>query len=176
MLYVHAFLYAISVIPDELFGQCLTQQQERFRYRVTAGLLDRLQSLLQMLMKKGPSHTFIMAIWSFIFNTDLPQRLLWAHKCTVQCLQTAHGVNITIKCYVPLANIKKSICSHGNKGHMNYYWYSRHIFSWQTFFVQCFFVGLTWQDEATQSIVDKELSMVEKIPLSSVMKNTPSSK
>ncbi|XP_060724607.1 receptor-type tyrosine-protein phosphatase-like N isoform X1 [Tachysurus vachellii] len=72
---------------DELFGQCLTQQQERFRYRVTAGLLDRLQSLLQMLMKKG----------------------------------------------------------------------------------------LTWQDEATQSIVDKELSMVEKIPLS-IVKNTPSSK
>ncbi|XP_017336981.1 receptor-type tyrosine-protein phosphatase-like N isoform X3 [Ictalurus punctatus] len=73
---------------DELFGQCLTQQQERFRYRVTAGLLDRLQTLLQMLMRKG----------------------------------------------------------------------------------------LTWQDEATQSIVDKELSMVEKIPLSSVVKNAPSVK
>ncbi|XP_058258918.1 receptor-type tyrosine-protein phosphatase-like N isoform X3 [Hemibagrus wyckioides] len=73
---------------DELFGQCLTQQQERFRYRVTAGLLDRLQSLLQMLMRKG----------------------------------------------------------------------------------------LTWQDEATQSIVDKELSMVEKIPPSSVVKSAPSSK
>ncbi|XP_047669241.1 receptor-type tyrosine-protein phosphatase-like N isoform X2 [Tachysurus fulvidraco] len=72
---------------DELFGQCFSQQQERFRYRVTAGLLDRLQSLLQMLMRKG----------------------------------------------------------------------------------------LTWQDEATQSIVDKELSMVEKIPLS-IVKNTPSSK
>ncbi|XP_051987091.1 receptor-type tyrosine-protein phosphatase-like N isoform X2 [Xyrauchen texanus] len=38
---------------DELFGQCLTQRQERFRYRVTAVLLDRLQSLLQMLMRKG---------------------------------------------------------------------------------------------------------------------------
>ncbi|XP_073726952.1 receptor-type tyrosine-protein phosphatase-like N [Misgurnus anguillicaudatus] len=38
---------------DELFGQCLTQRQERFRYRVTAVLLDRLQSLLQMLMKQG---------------------------------------------------------------------------------------------------------------------------
>ncbi|XP_053353724.1 receptor-type tyrosine-protein phosphatase-like N isoform X2 [Clarias gariepinus] len=73
---------------DELFGQCLTQQQERFRYRVTAGLLDRLQSLLQMLMRKG----------------------------------------------------------------------------------------LTWQDEATQSIIDKELGLVEKIPLSSVVKNAPSSK
>ncbi|XP_046726717.1 receptor-type tyrosine-protein phosphatase-like N isoform X3 [Silurus meridionalis] len=73
---------------DELFGQCLTQQQERFHYRVTAGLLDRLQSLLQMLMRKG----------------------------------------------------------------------------------------LTWQDEATQLIVDKELSMVLKIPLSSAVKNTPSSK
>ncbi|KAK3575159.1 hypothetical protein QTP86_020933, partial [Hemibagrus guttatus] len=72
----------------ELFGQCLTQQQERFRYRVTAGLLDRLQSLLQMLMRKG----------------------------------------------------------------------------------------LTWQDEATQSIVDKELSMVERIPLSSVVKSVPPSK
>ncbi|XP_016304624.1 receptor-type tyrosine-protein phosphatase-like N [Sinocyclocheilus anshuiensis] len=38
---------------DELFGQCLTQKQERFRYRVTAVLLDRLQSLLQTLMKDG---------------------------------------------------------------------------------------------------------------------------
>uniref|UniRef100_A0A8C2B0H1 Protein tyrosine phosphatase receptor type Nb n=1 Tax=Cyprinus carpio TaxID=7962 RepID=A0A8C2B0H1_CYPCA len=38
---------------DELFGQCLTQKQERFRYRVTAVLLDRLQSLLQTLMKEG---------------------------------------------------------------------------------------------------------------------------
>ncbi|KAK9972846.1 hypothetical protein ABG768_023608 [Culter alburnus] len=38
---------------DELFGQCLTQRQERFRYRVTAVLLDRLQSLLQTLMKEG---------------------------------------------------------------------------------------------------------------------------
>ncbi|XP_051563633.1 receptor-type tyrosine-protein phosphatase-like N isoform X2 [Myxocyprinus asiaticus] len=38
---------------DELFGQCFTQRQERFRYRVTAVLLDRLQSLLQMLMRKG---------------------------------------------------------------------------------------------------------------------------
>ncbi|XP_058258917.1 receptor-type tyrosine-protein phosphatase-like N isoform X2 [Hemibagrus wyckioides] len=79
---------ATSATYDELFGQCLTQQQERFRYRVTAGLLDRLQSLLQMLMRKG----------------------------------------------------------------------------------------LTWQDEATQSIVDKELSMVEKIPPSSVVKSAPSSK
>lgn len=56
VLHVHVLLYVISIIPDELFGQCLTQQQERFRYRVTAGLLDRLQSLLQMLMKKGLSH------------------------------------------------------------------------------------------------------------------------
>ncbi|XP_051568386.1 receptor-type tyrosine-protein phosphatase-like N isoform X2 [Myxocyprinus asiaticus] len=38
---------------DELFGQCLTQRQERFRYRVTAVLLDRLQSLLQLFMRKG---------------------------------------------------------------------------------------------------------------------------
>lgn len=38
---------------DELFGQCLTQRQERFRYKVTAVLLDRLQSVLQMLMRKG---------------------------------------------------------------------------------------------------------------------------
>ncbi|TSK62561.1 Receptor-type tyrosine-protein phosphatase-like N [Bagarius yarrelli] len=77
-----------SATYDELFGQCFTQQQDRFRYRVTAGLLDRLQTLLQMLMRKG----------------------------------------------------------------------------------------LTWQDEATQMIIDKELSMVEKIPLSAVMKNAPSSK
>uniref|UniRef100_A0A8C1DGK5 Protein tyrosine phosphatase receptor type N n=2 Tax=Cyprinus carpio TaxID=7962 RepID=A0A8C1DGK5_CYPCA len=40
-------------VTDELFGQCLTQKQERFRYRVTAVLLDRLQSLLQTLMKEG---------------------------------------------------------------------------------------------------------------------------
>uniref|UniRef100_A0A673HIR6 Receptor-type tyrosine-protein phosphatase-like N n=1 Tax=Sinocyclocheilus rhinocerous TaxID=307959 RepID=A0A673HIR6_9TELE len=40
-------------VTDELFGQCLTQKQERFRYRVTAVLLDRLQSLLQTLMKDG---------------------------------------------------------------------------------------------------------------------------
>ncbi|XP_062853739.1 receptor-type tyrosine-protein phosphatase-like N [Trichomycterus rosablanca] len=70
---------------DELFGQCLTQQQERFRYRVTADLLDRLQSVLQVLMKKG----------------------------------------------------------------------------------------LTWQDELTQSIIDKELRMVAKIPLPSGPKNKP---
>ncbi|XP_051997112.1 receptor-type tyrosine-protein phosphatase-like N isoform X4 [Xyrauchen texanus] len=38
---------------DDLFGQCLAQRQERFRYRVTAVLLDRLQSLLQLFMKKG---------------------------------------------------------------------------------------------------------------------------
>nr|XP_021327397.1 receptor-type tyrosine-protein phosphatase-like N isoform X1 [Danio rerio] len=38
---------------DELFGQCLAERQERFRYRVTAVLLDRLQSLLQTLMKEG---------------------------------------------------------------------------------------------------------------------------
>ncbi|XP_057194466.1 receptor-type tyrosine-protein phosphatase-like N isoform X1 [Triplophysa rosa] len=38
---------------DELFGQCLTQKQERFRYKVTAVLLDRLQSVLQMLMREG---------------------------------------------------------------------------------------------------------------------------
>ncbi|KAA0713205.1 Receptor-type tyrosine-protein phosphatase-like N [Triplophysa tibetana] len=38
---------------DELFGQCLTQKQERFRYKVSAVLLDRLQSVLQMLMRKG---------------------------------------------------------------------------------------------------------------------------
>lgn len=43
-------------VPDELFGQCLTQRQERFRYRVTAVLLDRLQSLLQTLMKEGEFH------------------------------------------------------------------------------------------------------------------------
>lgn len=43
-------------VTDELFGQCLTQQQERFRYRVTAVLLDRLQSLLQTLMKEGEFH------------------------------------------------------------------------------------------------------------------------
>ncbi|XP_073707950.1 receptor-type tyrosine-protein phosphatase-like N [Garra rufa] len=71
---------------DELFGQCLTQKQERFRYRVTAVLLDRLQSLLQTLMKQG----------------------------------------------------------------------------------------LTWQDDVTQSVIKKELSKVPKIPLSSGIKNGPS--
>uniref|UniRef100_A0A8C2DWL9 Protein tyrosine phosphatase receptor type Nb n=1 Tax=Cyprinus carpio TaxID=7962 RepID=A0A8C2DWL9_CYPCA len=71
---------------DELFGQCLTQKQERFRYRVTAVLLDRLQSLLQTLMKEG----------------------------------------------------------------------------------------LTWQDDVTQSMIKKELSKVPKIPLSSGIKNGPS--
>ncbi|KAL7826150.1 hypothetical protein SRHO_G00338880 [Serrasalmus rhombeus] len=72
---------------DELFGQCLAQQEGRFRYRVTAALLDRLQSLLQMLMKEG----------------------------------------------------------------------------------------LTWQDDVTQSVIDKELSKVAKIPLPSGLTNAPSS-
>lgn len=45
-------------VSDELFGQCLTQQQERFRYRVTADVLNRLQSVLQVLMKKGPASCF----------------------------------------------------------------------------------------------------------------------
>ncbi|XP_077055371.1 receptor-type tyrosine-protein phosphatase-like N isoform X2 [Siphateles boraxobius] len=71
---------------DELFGQCLAQRQERFRYRVTAVLLDRLQSLLQTLMKEG----------------------------------------------------------------------------------------LTWRDDVTQSVIKKELSKVPKIPLSSGIKNVPS--
>lgn len=52
-------------VPDELFGQCLTQRQERFRYRVTAVLLDRLQSLLQTLMKEGEFH---MQILKFSFS------------------------------------------------------------------------------------------------------------
>lgn len=72
---------------DELFGQCLAPQEDRFRYRVNAALLDRLQSLLQMLMKEG----------------------------------------------------------------------------------------LTWQDDVTQSVIDKELSNVVKIPLPSAVKNVPSS-
>ncbi|XP_059427383.1 receptor-type tyrosine-protein phosphatase-like N isoform X2 [Carassius carassius] len=71
---------------DELFGQCLTQKKERFHYRVTTVLLDRLQSLLQTLMKEG----------------------------------------------------------------------------------------LTWQDDVTQSMIKKELSKVPKIPISSGIKNGPS--
>uniref|UniRef100_A0A3B1IT93 Protein tyrosine phosphatase receptor type N n=1 Tax=Astyanax mexicanus TaxID=7994 RepID=A0A3B1IT93_ASTMX len=71
---------------DELFGQCLVPQQDRFRYRVNASLLDRLQSLLQMLMKEG----------------------------------------------------------------------------------------LTWRDDVTQSLIDKELSKVVKIPVLSAVKNAPS--
>lgn len=60
---------------------------------------------------------------------------------------------------------------------MHYYYYSRHIFVLTDFFFcPMFFVGLTWQDKATQSIVDKELSTVEKIPLPSIEKNGPSSK
>lgn len=47
-------------VTDELFGQCLTQKQERFRYKVTAVLLDRLQSLLQTLMKEGEFHMEIL--------------------------------------------------------------------------------------------------------------------
>ncbi|XP_052415079.1 receptor-type tyrosine-protein phosphatase-like N isoform X4 [Carassius gibelio] len=70
---------------DELFGQCLTQKKERFHYRVTTVLLDRLQSLLQTLMKEG----------------------------------------------------------------------------------------LTWQDDVTQSMIKKELSKVQKIPISSGIKNGP---
>ncbi|XP_026115186.1 receptor-type tyrosine-protein phosphatase-like N isoform X3 [Carassius auratus] len=70
---------------DELFGQCLTQKKERFHYRVTTVLLDRLQSLLQTLMKEG----------------------------------------------------------------------------------------LTWQDDVTQSMIKKELSKVQKIPISSGIKNDP---
>ncbi len=54
-------------VTDELFGQCLTQQQERFRYRVTAVLLDRLQSLLQTLMKKGEFH---MEMLKYLFSAD----------------------------------------------------------------------------------------------------------
>lgn len=71
---------------DELFGQCLAPQQDRFRYRVNAALLDRLQSLLQMLMKEG----------------------------------------------------------------------------------------LSWRDDVTQSVIDKELSKVVKIPLPSAEKSAPS--
>ncbi|XP_066520203.1 receptor-type tyrosine-protein phosphatase-like N isoform X2 [Hoplias malabaricus] len=72
---------------DELFGQCLVQQEGRFRYRVTAAVLDRLQSLLEMLMKEG----------------------------------------------------------------------------------------LTWRDDVTQSVIDKELSKVAKIPLSTGLKNAATS-
>ncbi|KAI4880659.1 hypothetical protein NFI96_013442, partial [Prochilodus magdalenae] len=35
--------------------------------------------------------------------------------------------------------------------------------------------GLTWQDDVTQSVIDKELSKVAKIPLQSGLKNAPSS-
>lgn len=36
-----------------------------------------------------------------------------------------------------------------------------------------YFAGLTWQDKLTQSIIDKELRMVDKILLSSGSKNKP---
>lgn len=55
------FFMVFLCITDELFGQCLAQQEGRFRYRVTAALLDRLQSLLQMLMKEGQSYAHTLS-------------------------------------------------------------------------------------------------------------------
>uniref|UniRef100_A0A8B9HMV8 Protein tyrosine phosphatase receptor type Nb n=1 Tax=Astyanax mexicanus TaxID=7994 RepID=A0A8B9HMV8_ASTMX len=58
-----------------LFGQCLGPQQDRFRYRVNASLLDRLQSLLQMLMKEDQLNPKLQHYMDYMI-VDTPQSSL----------------------------------------------------------------------------------------------------